>query len=176
MFSRWMLPAERRTVNYKAVLAILLTLAACSVWYLALHPWGILVGGIGVGIVTLGTAWLNFRLAQRAKERPGEDIGSFARAFNRRDPSFDPWILRAVWDALEPWTALRAGGRFPLRPTDSIAGLGCVGTDFDEVVLQVLTRARRTREQAESNPYFDQVTTVADLVNFVAHQPRAAAA
>ena len=44
----------------------------------------------------------------------GEDIGTFARAFDRRSEPFDPWVVRATWDALLPYCG------FPLRPADRV--------------------------------------------------------
>ena len=43
---------------------------------------------------------LRRHLGQLASDRIGEDIGTFARGFNRRTEPFDPWVVRATWDAL----------------------------------------------------------------------------
>jgi hypothetical protein len=146
------------------------------VWYLAHHLAGAAVTSAFVGAAWLVGRLLDRHLARLARERAGEDIGTFARAFNRRAPTFDPWVVRAVWDALAPWTELRGGGRLPLRPTDVIDELGCVDEDLDDVLREAATRARRSLVAVRGNPYYRRVVTVGDLVAFIAHQPRVAAA
>ena len=89
---------------------------------------------------------------------------------------FDPWVVRAVWDTLAPWTELRSGRQLPLRPTDLVAELGCVDEDLDDVLREAATRARRSLDGVENNPYYGRVVTVGDLVAFIAHQRRVAAA
>lgn len=176
-FSRWM-PAYQdpgAAPLSRAAMAILLALAAGALWYLARHPVGILVGGVFVSLVWLHGRVNDRRLARRAAARTGEDIGSFARAFDRRAPTFDPRVVRAVWDALAPWTVLRDGSRFPLRPSDAIEELGCVAEDFDDVYVEAATRAGRERALQPTNPYGGRVVTVGDLVACITHQPRAAA-
>ena len=174
MFSRRMPPCEARQAGLYSWV-VLVVLATGSLWYLALHPAGILIGAGLVSVMGLVTLLLNFRLARRARSRLGEDIGSFARAFDRRAPRFDPWVIRAVWDALAPWTNVHRT-RFPLRPTDIIADLGCVGTDLDEVYREAATRAGRRLDDVMGNPFSGRVETVGDLVEFISHQPRVAAA
>jgi len=175
MFSRRMPPYEARQAS-PYVWVVLVLLATGSIWYLAQHPAGILIGVGLVSVMGLGTLLENFRVARRARSRLGEDIGSFARGFDRRAPRFDPWVIRAVWDALAPWTIVRDGTRFPLRPTDIIADLGCVGTDLDDVYREAATRAGRRLDDVMGNPFSGRVDTVGDLVEFISHQPRVAAA
>src|SRR5688572_6522200 len=57
------------------------------------------------------------RLRHLASERSQEDIGTFARAFDRRREPFSPHVVRAVWDALEPYVSLE-GSPVPVRSTD----------------------------------------------------------
>jgi len=178
MFSRWMPPYQQAETGApsRALLAVLLPLAAWSTWYLAHHPVGIIIGGSFVAFVARVDRVLDWRLERRTRARAGEDIGTFARAFDRRAPGFDPWVVRAVWDALATWTVLRNGSRFPLRPGDVIAELGCADEDLDDVFEEAATRARRRRDASAANPYRRPVTTVGDLVAFIAHQPREEAA
>ena len=178
MFSRWMPRNEppRGGTASRVALAVLGLAALWAVWYLAHHPVGAAVTSAFVGAVWLIGRLLDRRLARLARERPGEDIGTFARAFDRRASTFDPWVVRAVWDALAPWTELRGGGRLPLRPTDVIEELGCCDEDLDDVFQEAATRARHTLDGVEANPYYGRVVTVGDLVAFIAHQPRVAAA
>ena len=179
MFSRWMPPYQRPegAPLPGVVVAGLALLGGWVLWYLAHHVVGTLVTAACVALVIGLASLLNDRrLARRARERAGEDIGTFARAFDRRAPDFDPWVVRAVWDALAPWTELPGGGRVPLRPTDAIADLGCVDEDLEEVFEEAARRARRLLDGLEENPYYRRVATVGDLVALISRQPRAAAA
>ena len=128
MFSRWMPRSEppQGGTTSRVSFAVLCLAALWALWYLAHHPVGAAVTSAFVGAVWLVGRLLDRRLARLARERVGEDIGTFARAFDRRATTFDPWVVRAVWDALAPWTELRGGGRLPLRRADVIAELGCV--------------------------------------------------
>jgi hypothetical protein len=108
--------------------------------------------------------------------RTGEDIGTFVRTLDRRDPAFDPRVVRAVWDALR--AELRAGGTdMPLQPGDRIAA--DLGIDWEEVEFDVLpaVAARTGRSlairEARRNPMYRRVRTVVDLIRFIALQPRA---
>jgi hypothetical protein len=85
-------------------------------------------------------------------------------------------VIRAVWDALAPWTIVRNDTRLPLRPADIIADLGCVGTDLDDVCLEAATRAGRRLDEVNESPQSGRVETVGDLVEFISRQPRVAQA
>jgi len=178
MFSRWMPPYDNPEGGPppRAPLVVLILAAAWAIWYLARHPVGAAVAAACVGVVVLVGCLLDRRLARRARERAGEDIGTFARAFDRRAPTFDPWVVRAVWDALSPWTELHGGGCLPLRPSDAIEELGCVDEDLDDVLVEAAARARRSLAGVKANPYYGRVVTVGDLVAFMSHQSREAAA
>jgi hypothetical protein len=110
-----------------------------------------------------------------AASRVGEDIGTFAREFDRRAPGFDPHVARAVWDALR--AELAAGGPpVPIRPTDHLTR--DLRLDPEDVALDLLAEvAARTGRDLESAPRRSppaRVETVADLVAFVAALPRRA--
>jgi len=112
-------------------------------------------------------------LRRLAAGRVGEDIGTFARAFDRRTCSFDPWVVRATWEALQPCVAFR-GGRLPLRATDRLEDLPIDPEDFDDLFQEVAERSGHSIEQAGLNGY-GNVHTVGDFVRFIINQPRAAA-
>jgi hypothetical protein len=114
-------------------------------------------------------------LRRLVEQRPGEDIGTFARAFDRHIEPFDPWVVRATWDALVP--CVRHGDwHVPLRPTDRLAE--DLGIDLDEFRLELLeevaVRSRHTLDNPENNPVPWEIETVGDLVRFVTLQPRVA--
>ena len=132
--------------------------------------------GIVIGILTLWTVTLyvadNRRFRRLAGERAGEDIGSFARVFDRRSEPFDPWVVRATWDALQDVGSI-PGGRLPLRPTDRLVeDLHIDPEDLsDFVAREVAERSGRSLEGMESNQYFGRVVTVGDFVRFITVQP-----
>ena len=174
MFSRWMPPYEHASLGPRGRF-VLAVVALGALIVLALHPSAAVIALGVVGFLALVTLLLNGRISRWASDRAGENIGTFARAFDRRAPTFDPWVVRAVWDALAPWTIVR-GRRLPLRPSDELADLGCVGSDVDEVFNEAATRARRSVSVSKTNPYYGQVKTVGDLVGMISHQPRETAA
>jgi hypothetical protein len=116
----------------------------------------------------------NRYLRRLASERAGEDIGTFARGFDRRAEPFDPWVVRAIWDALDDYVSF-PGGRVPLRPTDRLVeDLGIDPFDLDDLLEEVATRSGHALTHLEANPFFGKVFTVGDFVRSVTHQPMAA--
>ena len=111
------------------------------------------------------------RWRARGASRRGEDIGTFAKAFDRKGPApFDPRVVRATWDALA--VELEPGGpRVPVRPTDDLE------RDFEIEYVDVLAtaiaqRAGRASIAWQARPsLLDDVRTVADLVRVVSRQP-----
>ena len=172
MFSRWMPPYQPAHPEASSTsIAILAVIGFALLWYLVAHPRA--AAGAAVCGLLIAFARLHFNREQmrRGRARVGEDIGTFARAFDRQASTFDPWVVRAAWDALAPWTLLPDGTRLPLRPTDAIEDLGCVDDDLEEVIVHAASRARRHLEPASINGYEDRVVTVGDLVDFLARRP-----
>jgi hypothetical protein len=109
------------------------------------------------------------------EERKNEDIGTFARAFDRRSEPFDPWVVRATWDAL------RTDLVVPLRPTDRIwKDLPSLDTDdFDlyDLIVEVAARSGHSLEGLKANRYYAMVcesgdATIGDIVKLISSQPR----
>lgn len=109
------------------------------------------------------------RLAALAAVRPGESICSFARALPVRD--LDTWVVRATFEQLQAHLpGLHAA--FPVRPSDRlVADLGIDPDDLEDIAFQVATRAGRSMDGGPANPYYNKVTTVEDLINFLCAQP-----
>lgn len=106
-----------------------------------------------------------------AASREGESICTFARSFDCR--TIDTWIIRAVFDEMEPWCRYR-GGRLPVRAGDDLyAVFGIIDEDVDDLVVAAGTRAGRAMDLADclDNPMRHKVATVADVVLFIHHQP-----
>ena len=171
-FSRWMPPASREPVG--------------------LVGW-LLLGGLLAAVVAAAVAWpvMRFilclvtvfclvatyarrrRLRYLADLRMGEDIGTFARAFDWRSEPFDPWVLRATWEALQPYVTFR-GGQLPLRLGDRLDEDLCIDPyDIDYLLQEVAERSGHSLDQTASNPFYGHVHTVGDFVRFITYQPRA---
>lgn len=171
-FSRSMPPldsdSEPLPFGSKLVLA---ALALSVVGFAFALPLVVAAFGTLYGVLVLYNNW---RLARLRKSREGESICTFARTFDLRE--VDPWIVRAVWDALQPYVSSR-GRDFPIRPTDDITSGLCVDPeDGDELVAQCAKRAGRSMENVEQNPLFGSIWTVEDCVRFLNMQPEVSAA
>ena len=172
-FSRWMPPATRRKAPVSGWLFLAVLIAAALA---ATISWPVPAAVIASAFVAISLAInrvTSRRLHCLAVERPGEDIGSFARAFDRRAEPFDPWVVRATWDALKPYLEFN-GGRVPLRPTDRLDLLIDPEDLAFEVYEEVAARTGRSVDLDQANPMFGKVVTVGDFVKFVTLQPRVA--
>lgn len=172
--SRWMKPihSPHRTVSGFAFVATVLAAVAILAF---VYP---VAGVLSLCIVVLGV-FSAFDARRRLKalkaQRVGEDIGTFARAFDRRAPTFDPLLARAVWDSVQ--SAYGPDAPVPLRPSDRPEDLLLDEEEFDFDALAIIAeRAGRSLEGLERNPYYGHVATLADLVSLLASQPRIAAA
>ena len=171
-FSRWQgsLPHTETPLVGWIILALL---AAAGVFAAVRHP-------VGTVIVVSGMAAATYllerqrapRVLHAAASREGEDIGSFARAFDRHgDAPLDPWAVRAVWNALVPLTSSR-GHTIPLRPTDRLeVDLSIDPEDIEELIPRLVEHCERAGGRWKDNPYYTRLNTVADLVHFISAQP-----
>jgi hypothetical protein len=173
-FSRWIgpLPSSEAKLGPWAWLA-LAGIAAISLYCLLVHPFGTMsVVAAFTGVSLLQEYKRSQRVRALLDERPNEDIGTFARAFNRRgsDP-VDPWAIRAVWNALVPLTESK-GRRIPLRPTDRFkADLMIDLEEIEHLVSELVIQCERVSGNWQANPYDRRLGTVADLVHFISSQP-----
>ena len=170
-FSRWMpAPAANDAWKPKAKAAVVV-LAAAGIISMALWPSARIVAAIFFVVLIAAWSLSDRRLRQVADTRQGEDIGSFAKAFDRRRSDFDPWVVRAVWDALQPYRTYR-GGVAALRPSDRLESFMDLD-DLDDILFcDVAERTGRTLDNLALNPRYGQVETVADLVELFWQQPR----
>jgi hypothetical protein len=124
--------------------------------------------------ILLATVAMTFgqsrRLARLSADRQGESICSFARSFECRE--VDTWIIRAVFEALQPYCRF-GRGTLPLRPTDDLDGdLRIDPEDLEDLAGDIAYRTGRSLEDRVKNPLYGNVKTVSDLVIFFANQPR----
>jgi hypothetical protein len=163
-------PTANNAWELKAKIAVAV-LVAGGIVSITFWPAARLVAAIF--IACLVTAWWlsDRRMRRVAFGRQTEDIGSFAKAFDRRRPDFDPWVVRAVWDALQPYRTFR-GGVAPLRPSDRLGSFMDLD-DLDEIVFpEVAERTGRTLDNVAPNRMYGRLETVADLVELFWQQPR----
>jgi hypothetical protein len=168
--SRWMPPAKNATMSSTFLLLAGIVTAVLAAYFISpIHGIGV-VGAILLTI--LFDAFMDRRLRRLAELRPGEDIGTFARSFDRRAAHFDPWVIRATWDTLQPYVQYR-GGSVPLRATDRFVELPVDPDDlYLDLLVEVAERTGHTLVRSESNEEDVPLDTVGDFVRFISSQPR----
>lgn len=173
---RRLLPAPEPEVVGGWRLVVIFLMLSGLVWLLLKGTgfWGVamLAALIAIGAVVSFSS--NRRLRRLAATREDKSICPFARDFDYR--SIDTVIIRAVHvvvsEALDPIVP-----SFPLRASDRFeADLQLCDDDLDELVEIAAHRSGRSFENLPSNPFSGKVSTVGDLVQFLAHQPAVAPA
>ena len=167
--SRWMPPLPRQPIGAGGY-ALLGLIGAGLLAAIVFSTSGrVIIGGLfALGVVF--HFWDDRRLRRLALTRPGEDLCTFARAFDRRATDF--WAVRAIYDELRPYCRFR-GGQLPLRPSDTLKGvLHIDAEDVWYMARDATLRAGRLFTNLEANPQYSHLTTVGDLVAFVQFQPK----
>lgn len=123
------------------------------------------IAGGAFGLIAAVTA-LHHRWLKRIRaERKEESICTFARTLPAR--AHDTWVVRAVYEEFSRHVGA------PIRPSDNLTRFwGIDGDDLDDAMLRIAHRAGRSMADPQKNPWFDQVTTVADLISFLEQQPK----
>lgn len=166
-FSRHMPPAPTRKLPPLAWLffAILLTAFALMAWN---YPVIICLWTLLIVASVVFDSWRKQRMIEW---RAGESICQFARSFDYRKT--DTRIIRAVYEEVGRFLGTK-DRLFPLRAADTLFsddGLKLDLEDLDLIAEDIAFRAGRSLCDAEHNPYFGRITTVADLVAFFMAQP-----
>jgi hypothetical protein len=164
-----LVPSRRYTIIGWLVAALyFIMLGLSAVWSVYAR---LFVGALLAGILVSG-AIARRRNKRWAASRRAEDIGTFARAFDRRAPGFDAHVVRAVWDVLQPYVRFR-NGAVPLRPTDRLdEDLNIDPDDLECDVIEAAKRVGRSLQATERNPSYARLNTVGDFVAFLCAQPR----
>jgi hypothetical protein len=174
--SRLMPAWAPRPVRWPLRLVGYLLAATLVGWYVWLvWRWPIPTSLASAGLV-VATVVYNVRERRRvaalAVLRPDESICSFARALPIRE--LDTWVVRATFEQLQAHLQGFHVG-FPVRPSDRlVADLKIDPEDLEDLAVEIATRTGRTMEGCPANPYYDKVTTVEDLINFLCAQPKGA--
>lgn len=155
-------------VTAYAVLACLVAGYAFLVWRWPMPTMA--AGGAFVAATVVYDRRERRRLAALAGSRRDESICSFIRALPIRE--LDTWVVRATFEQLQHHLS-DLHETFPLRPSDRLVNdLRMDPDDLEDVVIEIAGRAGRSFDGCRTNPYFDKVETVGDLIAFLCAQPR----
>lgn len=125
------------------------------------------IAGIAYGIFD------HYRMTKLVRERGDPNICAYARSFDYRNT--DTRIMREVWNELQSYLGKYEGKPFPVEADDLFNETYHLDPDdLDEIYWAVADRLGIDTENPESNPYFNQVKSVRNLVLFLQNQPKAA--
>lgn len=104
------------------------------------------------------------------KDRDKDSICSFSRSFDLK--KIDTWVVRAVYEELQSYISY-GENKFPVRPKDDIfEDLKIDREDFGcGIIVDISRRTGRSLKDIESNPYYNKLNTVENLVYFFNEQP-----
>jgi hypothetical protein len=127
-----------------------------------------IVFSVLAALCVLGFVLSRYEVPRRqalAARRPAEAMCAFARSFDFRRT--DTLVMRAVYEELQPVVT------FPIRASHRlIEDLQLDDEDLHfDYLPSIARRVGRALTDAEQNPYYGRVQTVADLVHFMAAQP-----
>lgn len=113
----------------------------------------------------------HFRMKKVAVERGEPNICEYARSFDYR--TIDTKIMREVWNEVQLSLGNYDGKPFPVKAEDIFEETyNMHPDDLDDIYWSVADRLGIETEASESNPYYNQVTSVKNLVLFLHSQPR----
>jgi hypothetical protein len=174
VFSRWMPPLREDRyppwtitdwIVFAFIMSLIVALLGLCVFSIVAARWaGGLVLLAFACLTAFGTWSANRAEHAVAEKRQGEDIGSFARALDRRSEPFDPWVVRAVWDAFSGYAG------FPLRATDRLADFSIDPLELDHLVEEIAERSAHSLKNLHDG--CEEVVTLGDLVIFVSSQSK----
>jgi hypothetical protein len=105
-----------------------------------------------------------------AKERKGENIGTFAKSLDYRN--IDTWIIRAVYEEIQSELGFKEID-IPIRTSDNLENdLQLDDEDLFYIYSRVAIRAGISDKDGNKNPYYDKVETVEDMILFLNTQPK----
>ncbi|WP_298290373.1 hypothetical protein [uncultured Litoreibacter sp.] len=165
-FSRTMPPLERHPTLSWWKTGTLFAMMIGGIW----HLFGSLPALLVVGACALLA--VSSRLARQAQirlatARTNEDIGTFARAFDRN--VVDPFVIRAVYEGLQREMAAPV----PVRPEDDLVEtLSIDAEDLEDAINPMAERCSRDMSNPKACSLFGKIVTAADLVHFLNAMPK----
>lgn len=110
------------------------------------------------------------RMSKIAIARGEANICAYARSFDYRN--VDTKIIREVWNELQSYLGKYDGKPFPVEANDMFKETYKLDPDdLDDVYWAVADRLGIDTASPESNPYWNKVTSVKNLVLFLDNQP-----
>lgn len=127
-----------------------------------------------IGIFVIGAIYVvidHYRLKRIATNRGEANICQYARTFDYRE--VDTRIMREVWNELQVCLGDFKGKPFPIESEDIFKETYNMDhDDLDEIYWSVADKLGISTDNPENNPYFNQVTSVKNLVLFLHNQPK----
>jgi len=122
-------------------------------------------------LVAIYIIFEHYRMKKIAIERGEPNICEYARSFDYRE--VDTKIMREVWNELQECLGEYDGKAFPIKADDLFKDTYKLDPDdLDEAYWVVADKLGIDTERPESNPYWNKVTSVKNLVLFLHNQPR----
>lgn len=117
-------------------------------------------------LVSLPSLISERRRIKALKASREDTICAFRRAFNCR--LVDPWIIRATYEEARQFVP-----DYPLEAADRIKeDLKIEEEDLDDLILSIAERSGYALTHTSSNPWYDRVKSIGDIVLFINHQPK----
>ncbi len=126
----------------------------------------------GIILILVAVSFLeHLRMKRIAVFRGEPNICEYAREFDYRN--IDTKIMREVWSEVQNYLGKYNGKPFPVKADDLFKDTYNLDSDdLDDIYWAVADRLGISTDNPETNPYFNKVTSVKNLVLFLHNQPR----
>ena len=146
------------------VIGLFLTAVA---WLCFTNTVALIIVSLNIIYLVIATIKDNKRLRKIAEERVGDNICTFARAFDRR--TVDPWTIRAAYDELQEYFC-SIGRPFPIRASDRFQDdLKMDGDDLCDLLFAIAERSGHDITFLDAKP---QIHTIGELVTCISNLPK----
>ncbi|MFZ6817067.1 hypothetical protein [Undibacterium sp. Ji22W] len=131
----------------------------------------IIIFGIAI-IIFASISFLDHRrMRSIALNRKTSTICTYARSFDYRN--VDTKIMREVYNHIQAWVGKYEGIGFPVEASDSFNETYKMDPDdLSDIYFEITGKLGICTDDPTSNPYWNQVTTVKNLVLFLNRQPK----
>lgn len=135
----------------------------------------IVILGIVITLFLAVSFWNHRRMRSIALNRKNLTICAYAKSFDYRN--VDTKIMREVYNHIQAWAGKYEGVNFPVEANDCFNETYRMDPDdLDDIYFEIAEKLGISTENPQSNPYWNQVTTVKNLVLFLHNQPKVKAA
>ena len=120
-------------------------------------------------MIVVNMIWNQYRMKKISLRRGEPDICTYARSFDYR--KVDTQIMREVFNAVQEWAGKYEGIPFPVKADDCFDELYKMDPDdLEDIYLEITEKLGISIDMPETNPYWDKVNNVKDLVMFIHYQ------